>query len=144
MKTTLLITFLWATIAVAADPQTSVTLYQIGQKGRYCLSLTKDEGGCISGMDGGGAAINIVDVTRGKKVKFENLSDAPHDMKISGENAEDLPAQGVGANPVLKQMDKEDRNKQSITCSFHGNQLGVGYRVLDDTAGGKQPRSEPF
>ena len=130
-------------LVAIGDQETSVTLYQLGSKGKYCLSLTKDEGGCISGMDQGGQAINLVDVTRGKKVRFENLSDAPHDMRITGANAENMPAQDVGADAVYKKMAVEDRTKQSITCSFHGNQLGVGYRVLDDVAGGKaQPNSE--
>ncbi len=125
-----------------AAGNTSVTLYQIGSKGKYCLSLSRDESGCISGQDGGGNPINIVDITRGKEVRFENLSDAPHDMKISGANKENLPAQGPGAAPVEKTMAQEDRNKEKITCSFHGDQLGVGYRVLDDTAAAKTGQGE--
>ncbi len=144
MKGTLtILTGAFLHLAAIGDPETSVTLYQIGSKGKYCLSLTKEDSGCISGMDQAGQAINLVDVTKGKKVQFENLSDAPHDMRITGANAENMPAQEVGAGAVYKKMDVEDRSKQSITCSFHGNQLGVGYRVLDDVAGGKpQANSE--
>lgn len=117
--------------------ESSIVLYQVGSKGKYCLSLTRDESGCVSGEDKAGNSINIMDVTRGKNVRFENLSDAPHDMRITGANKENLPAQGPGAAPVDKLMAKEDRDKQKITCSFHGDQLGVGYRVLDDSANAK-------
>lgn len=106
-----------------------IALYQIGKQGRYCVSLTQDASGCISGTDAQGEVINVMDVLKGGKVIFRNLSDAPHDMKISGANGEDLPPQDPNAADVEKGMLTVDLSKQKITCSFHGDQLGLGYRV---------------
>ncbi len=111
-----------------------IALYQVGKQGRYCVSLTPDAAGCISGTDDKGEVINVMDVLKGGKVVFRNLSDAPHDMKISGKNGEDLPPQEPNANDVEKGMMTIDLTKQKITCSFHGDQLGLGYRVPEAQA----------
>lgn len=111
------------------EKKDNLKLYQIGTDGNYCLSITRDKSGCVSGLDDGGTTINTLDITKGKNIIFENLSDAFHDMKLSGRNAADLPAQGPNAAAAQKEMAVEDMNKERITCSFHGDQLGVGYRV---------------
>ena len=115
-----------------ADPgqESTVYLYQIGSRGNYCISVNGDEKGCISGADDGGKAINTMDMLKDHKVAFKNLSDAPHDMVFSGKNAEALAPQMPNQKDVSKQMKSVDPDKQEITCSFHGLQLGVGYRVL--------------
>ena len=43
---------------------------------------------------------NVFDIIKGKKVVFENLSDAPHDMKFSGANAEEMPPQAPNGAPA--------------------------------------------
>jgi len=108
---------------------TVVRLYQIGRDGSYCLSITKDQSGCVSGEDDAGKNINILDFIKGKRVVFENLSDAPHDMKFSGANAQDLPVQQPNGADAVKQIAAVDMTPQKISCSFHGAQLGVGYRA---------------
>ncbi len=120
----------FASIASAESNDNSVVrLYQIGKDGNYCLSISKDTSGCVSGENDAGKNINVLDFVRGKRVVFENLSDAPHDMKFSGANAQDLPVQAPGGADAQKQVGVVDLTAQKISCSFHGAQLGVGYRV---------------
>lgn len=109
--------------------QDTVTLYQVGRNGNYCLSLTTSEKGCISGTNEDGSTINVMDIIKGKNVVFRNLSDAPHDMKFSGANAEEMAPQMPNGADAVKRLGAEDMQKQKITCSFHGAQLSVGYRV---------------
>jgi len=119
-----------STAAHAESNDASVArLYQIGSDGKYCLSITKDTSGCVSGENDGGKNLNVLDFIRGKRVVFENLSDAPHDMKFSGANQQDLPVQAPGGADAQKQLAVVDLTAQKISCSFHGAQLGVGYRV---------------
>jgi len=121
----------WALVTASALAENAgkIVLYQIGQRGNYCISLTKEASGCISGVNPDGNTINLLDVVKGHEVVFENLSDAYHDMKFTGANAEDLPPQAPNASIARKEMRVADLEKQKITCSFHGDQLGVGYRV---------------
>ena len=119
-----------STLLLAESNDANVArLYQIGADGKYCLSITRDVSGCVSGENDNGKNINVLDFIRGKRVVFENLSDAPHDMKFSGANAQDLPVQPPGGADAQKQMTAVDLTAQKISCSFHGAQLGVGYRV---------------
>lgn len=135
-KTTIGLGIILASVSLYAEPGgnegdkgDSVKLYQIGKAGYYCLSITRDESGCISGTNEDGTPVNVLDFLKGRKVTFENLSDAPHDMKFSGNNAEEIPPQAPQGEVVGKQMNAVDNNTAKITCSFHGDQLGVGYKV---------------
>jgi hypothetical protein len=117
-----------------ANESNTIRLYQVGTKGHYCVSLSKSTAGCISGVDEDGEPINVLDVAIEKNkgarfVTFENLSDAPHDMKFTGANAEDIPAQEPGGEVAQKAIKIEDLSTQKMNCSFHGDMLGVGYRV---------------
>lgn len=120
---------LFSVIAIADSSTKRVVLFQVGQDGNYCVSTTPDAGGCISGVDEAGNTINIMDMFRGKEVVFENVSDAPHDMKFTGENEDHLAAQFPGDGAVNKKLERKDMTNQKINCSFHGDQLAVGYRV---------------
>jgi len=121
----------FSAMAGAEDTENgAVVLYQIGHDGKYCVSMTKDESGCVSGSHPNGDAINTLKLLKDRKVVFYNLSDAPHDMRFSGKNADDLPTQQPGASAAMKQMTVEDLMKNKITCSFHGSQLEVGFKVL--------------
>jgi hypothetical protein len=129
-------------LSFAEQTPEQVVLYQIGQKGAYCLSITPNEGGCISGTASDGEAINLMEFVKGKQVVFRNLSDAPHDMKFSGANAEELPPQAPQAADAIKQFQQEDQNKNRISCSFHGAQLEVGYKVLTGPGSAAQKGAE--
>ncbi len=111
------------------DTVNQVVLYQVGSAGQYCLSITPNVSGCVSGTSGEGDTVNLMEFVKGKEVVFRNLSDAPHDMKFTGNNAEDLPPQEPNAADAVKKFNAEDLTKNKITCSFHGAQLSVGYKV---------------
>ncbi len=133
MKPLILIAFLCLQAIAEVDQNELPTLqlYQIGQRGKYCVSLTTDESGCISGTNADGDLINNMDLIKGHKLVFTNLSDAVHDMEFDGNNKGFLPPQKPNGPLASKSMDASDPEKRSITCSFHGAQLGVGFRVLD-------------
>jgi hypothetical protein len=116
---------------VAETEDEPLDLYQIGQDGVYCVSLTQSKKDCISGADEHGNPVNRLDVLKGRAVVFHNLSDAPHDMNFTGANAEDVPDQAPNGSAVSKVMRITDPSTQKITCSYHGDQLGLGYRVPD-------------
>lgn len=116
-------------VASGADNPEVIVLYQVGQNGRYCVSLTPDSSSCVSGIDENGNRYNTLDITQGKQVVFRNVSDAPHDMVVTGVNKENIPAQAPNGDDAVKKMQIEDPNKEKITCSFHGDMLSVGYRV---------------
>lgn len=148
MKSVILALVSVASIAHAEPGDSNtVVLYQVGSNGKYCVSYTLSEKGCISGTDDGGAAFNTLNFAKGKKVVFKNVSDAPHDMRFTGANAEDIPAQDPNGADAVKKIRVEDQNKEKITCSFHGNQLAVGYRVpgatSDEGSGHKDPTGQP-
>lgn len=132
-----LVALLLAQIATAEPKKDTIILYQVGQNGNYCVSITPDASGCVSGTDDQGNRYNTLDITQGKQVVFRNVSDAPHDMVITGANKENLPAQGPNGADAQKQMAQVDMNKEKITCSFHGDQLAVGYRVPNKQAVGE-------
>jgi len=115
-------------LAENKDGETFV-LYQVGKDGRYCVSYTTNEAGCISGTGANGDTTNIINMAQGRRIVFKNISDAPHDMKLSGANGANMPAQFPGGGEVGKTMDQIDPEKQKITCTYHGNQLAVGYTV---------------
>lgn len=105
--------------------------------------MTKDAAGCISGVDEQGRARNVLGMFRGQYVEFVNLSDAPHDMIFSGANTDNLPAQYPGATMARKQMMYVDDKAEMIECSFHGKQLGTGYKVKEvDQGGGDWDKKE--
>lgn len=115
-----------------------IQLYQVGANGRYCVSMTQDTSGCISGTDAQGRPINVLDQFRGHYIEFYNISDAPHDMHFTGANGGSMPAQRPGDAAVNKQLVYVDETTQMVTCSFHGNQLGFGYKVKEmPQAGGE-------
>lgn len=135
MKTKLILSTLlviaWnATSRGEGDTVNQVVLYQVGQQGKYCLSITPNVSGCVSGTSGQGETVNLMEFVKDKEVVFRNLSDAPHDMKFSGVNAEDLPPQAPQAADAVKKFNAEDLEKNKISCSFHGAQLSVGYKVM--------------
>ncbi len=132
LLTQLLTSILNQSFAESKESQGMIKLYQIGQKGRYCISLNGDESGCISGSNDAGKPMNTLDSLKGYKFEFQNLSDAPHDMRFTGKNAEDLVPQDPKGPKALKQVTEEDPDTQQILCSFHGLQLGLGYRVLTE------------
>ena len=117
-------------MAFSAPKEGTIKLYQIGKNGRYCVSTSGDESGCISGIDENKEWINILDTIKDSNVEFYNLTDVVHDMRFSGVNAEDMPIQRPGAEAASKTMTQTDLERRSIECSFHGAQVGVGYRVV--------------
>ena len=113
-----------------AEQEGTVKLYQIGKNGKYCVSTSGDEKGCISGRKDNNELVNYLDMIKNQNVEFYNLSDVVHDMRFTGANAEDMPIQRPGAEAASKTLRSADPEKQAIECTFHGAQVGVGYRVL--------------
>jgi len=124
--------------AFSSPKEGTIKLYQIGKNGRYCVSTSGEESGCISGVNESKDWVNILDTLKDSNVEFYNLTDVVHDMRFSGVNAEDMPVQRPGAEAASKTMTQADPEKRSIECSFHGSQVGLGYRVValeEKTAG---------
>ncbi len=124
------------------DSVNEVVLYQVGKDGNYCLSITPNESGCVSGSTSDGDTVNLMEFVKGKAVVFRNLSDAPHDMKFNGANAEELPPQAPQASDAIKRFTTEDLVKNKISCSFHGAQLAVGYKVAGTTGQGAMKNTD--
>lgn len=121
--------------AIGNIAEAKLQLYQVGRDGKYCISMTQDESGCISGAKGDGSSENVLDMMEKGEVTFVNISDSPHDMKIKGKNAADLPPQYPGTASVDKQFNQADPEARTIECSFHGQMLQVGYRVMPAAMG---------
>lgn len=119
-----------------AEQRPKLNLYQIGAKGRYCVSLTPNENGCISGANAEGNPVNVLDLYAGYDLVFSNLSDVIHDMKTEGNNSQAGVQPPNGPDAILK-MDNPDSEKRAVTCSLHGKQLGFGYTVSDKINSGQ-------
>jgi len=118
-------------------PKDAIVLYQVGEKGKYCVSTTPDTSSCISGVDENKKPINTIDfVLKAKEgatpestVVFINRSDAPHNMIYTGKEAETSKTQEPGDPQVSKTFKIRDLNTSLVECQFHGKQLAFGNRV---------------